>query len=190
MATRIGIRFDVRDYRRWKSAVKKVAKKALNEAQDLPKRCATDFSDLVFRNIVGQRLGGYQQYSERYGKWKANVRPGTGYWILANEVLGALTTFKVSASSVGGKRTYAWMGGIPNTVRSAGGKSWFGEGDRSSKSVAVAQYAKMMEYGGDFGRAGKHPKRPVFVPATDEYSRKQWDRQFMKSRSKIKKGWA
>ena len=60
------------------------------------------------------------------------------------------------------------MAGIPEGAMDSGGKSWTGEGDKGERKP-IAMYARLLEFGGDAGKGGKHPPRPVFQPTLKEF---------------------
>lgn len=104
--------------------------------------------------------GRARKYHPWYAEWKAENFGKKGFWKLWGNLISSIKHFQVGDG--------AWMAGIPYGVMDQGGSSWFGEGDLG-KPKPVAMYARILEFGGDFGSGGKHPARPMFGPAIHWY---------------------
>ena len=182
MFKNIRLRFVVDDYRRWRTAVVNVDKQATYEAKNNPEKGATEFYQMLFRNIMqGRYTGAFAKHTKDYKKWKAGVT-SKGYWRLQDHVLQYLNAFKVSHPNRGGRRVYAWMGGIPNGIKVTSW-SWYGKKYNQVKELAV--YAKYVEYG-----TSQMPARPVFGWTTESYWRAGFlTRKLSQSRKKIKDKW-
>ena len=112
--------------------------------------------------------GGYAPYNTRYARWKEQFAATTGYHVLKGDAIKALTVQKVRVY----KWVQIWFSGIPEGVKDTGGKSWlYPLGSLKGKPKSIAMYMYVGEYGGNYGKGGKHPKRAVFGPSMVEYSR-------------------
>lgn len=170
MGIEFGIRFSRTDLNRWLSAVKRVQAFAFNQSKELPLTHATDYYQLVYKNIIEQRYGAsYPAYSERYAKWKSQVASTMDFWRLYDALLKNLRAFKVEGEA--GETAY--MGGIMDTA--------------FSKGKSIAMYGRVVE-SGEFGAGIKKP-RPLFWPTALEYSYKPWKERGYKSLDKIKDAW-
>ncbi len=156
------ISFDTNDYDRIMNALRKL--EVLGPVMirdDMQRRCAADFYQLVFSNIVTRKYtGGDPQYSPRYAKWKMENVGHLHPWLLKGDLLETLTAFKSQSG---------WMGGIPSGIKDSGGKSWKGSLDRGPAKT-IAWYGRKLEF-------DRKKPRPVFQPTTEEYSREGWKRQ-------------
>ena len=178
--------FNPTDMKRWYGALGRLENQAIAELDENPKRNAIGYSNLVVKNIMQQKnMGAYARYNPRYAKWKEQWGRAGGFWQLFGDLVKSITHFRVTDSRMGYK---AWMGGIPPNMVDSGGKSWFGKGAHGGPKK-IAMYAYVMEYGGDYGRGGKHPARPVFGPTATEYQNVFWWREFENSRIRIKNKW-
>jgi hypothetical protein len=74
--------------------------------------------------------------------------------------------------------------GIPSSAMDRGGKAMRGKG----KVLPIAYYARIMEFGGQFG-GQRHPPRPVFTPTRLEYLRRGFPEQGERSLNIIKGQW-
>lgn len=134
-------------------------------ADKMQRRCATDYFQKIFKNIVsGKYSGGYRSYSKRYAKWKSDLNLGLEFWVLQGDLLNALTAFQEDGG---------WVGGIPAGVMDSGGKSWLGRLDKGDRKD-IAWYARLMEFGSS---DGKQPARPLFEPTAIEYSQTEWPKR-------------
>ena len=173
MAFNFGIRFSVKDYQRWTSALLRVKRRLIAQSRTLPKDCATEYYQLVHKNIMSQRYAGsYPKYTKEYAKWKAKVATTMDFWRLYDALIRNLQAFKVKSDSPG---ETAYMGGIPPHV-TYGGKP-------------IAMYGSAVE----MGKFSKSPKtlkpRPVFWPTALEYAAKKWKERNYQSLNKIKESW-
>jgi hypothetical protein len=186
----IEVRLDDADYRAWIAATHKLEKRATFEWNDLPRKCAVDYYQEVTRWIYGQRnMGGYEEYDERYEKWKENFIGGrrNKFWELGGDLLRNLTAFRVTDDRQG---YIAWMGGISSNVVDTGGKSWFGSpDDPKGPPKSIAMYGYVMEYGGTWAEAGEHPARPVFHPVAEYYAEGRWIRRIDETMRNLRKQW-
>jgi hypothetical protein len=154
----IGIRFKRAEYLRWISAVKSVEKQAKYEARNVPRKHALKYMQMVQSNILNQKYT-FPALSDEYAAWKAKYGYPPGFWQLHGNILKYLNLFKVSHSNIGGKRVYAWMGGVPNGIKVTS-ISWFEKGKDRIRDVAW--YGKRVEEGFTM-RGGKVVKpRPMF----------------------------
>jgi hypothetical protein len=156
------ISFDTNDYDRIMNALRKLEVLApVMIRDDMQRRCAADFYQLVFSNIVTRKYtGGDPQYSPRYAKWKMENVGHLHPWLLKGDLLETLTAFKSQSG---------WMGGIPSGIKDSGGKSWKGSLDRGPAKT-IAWYGRKLEF-------DRKKPRPVFQPTTEEYSREGWKQQ-------------
>ena len=163
------IKFYDLDYRRYRSALKRILLVSGTRMNRTQQKMAIDYKHLVTENIMTQRFaGGYAPYSERYAKWKRIFAANTLYHVLKGDAVKALTVLKVRVH----KWQSIWFSGIPAGVTDTGGKSWlYSLGSPKGKPKSIAMYMHVSEYGGNYGRGGTHPKRPVFGPSMIQYSR-------------------
>jgi len=163
------IKFYDLDYRRYRSALKRILLVSGTRMNRTQQKMAIDYKHLVTENIMTQRFaGGYAPYSERYAKWKRIFAANTLYHVLKGDAVKALTVLKVRVH----KWQSIWFSGIPAGVTDTGGKSWlYPLGSPKGKPKSIAMYMHVSEYGGNYGRGGTHPKRPVFGPSMIQYSR-------------------
>jgi len=173
----IQIQFNQADLNRWMRAVDKVQNKAkLWIENEMQRRCATDYFQLVQKNIMTQKYSaGYKPYNERYAKWKYPKGTGAGidFWILGGDLVRNLQIFKHGGG---------WVGGIPPGIKDSGGKSWLGPrfgGKGKSKKIAM--------YG-----AKAEALRPVFKPTMEEYAddKNGWQKRGREALNYIKGAWA
>ena len=168
---KIGFRFNTNDYIRWLYATKRVLWTARHEAEEIPRRSAVEYYQLVYRNIISQRYAGsYPAYNKDYAAWKAKIGSTMDFWRLHGALLANLQAFRVEGR---GNET-AWMGGIPSSIV-ANGKE-------------IAMYGTAVETG-KFGRSSKVKPRPVFWPSALEYSYGTWKEKLDKARTNIKNQW-
>ena len=160
MSNWINIRFVGFQLKRWMRAIDKEIVTANVEADRMPYRMATDYTDLLRTNITtGKFDSSYKPYNLRYFDWKYFVFGSNyGFWRLRGELFSAITVFKHRDKKLSG-----WMGGIPSGEMDSGNVSWLGRGDRGRR-LPIALYARWME----FGRRGQ-PARPLFQPTLVEY---------------------
>jgi hypothetical protein len=155
------VSFKEDDYQRIMNALRKLdVLGPVIVGEDMQRRCATDFYQLVFENIVNQKFK-HPAYYPRYGNWKMGVVGHQESWVLKGDLLEALTAFKSGKSG--------WMGGIPAGVMDSGGKSWKGELDQGPAKY-IAKYARILEF-------NRTKPRPVFKPTTQEYAGEGWPKQ-------------
>ena len=152
--------------------MRRIVRTAVSERNLLPKKCATDYYQLVLKNIMSQRYAGaYPAYHPSYAKWKEQAVSKMDYWRLFDNVIRNLRAFRVDGNEAG---QVAYMGGIDDSA-SANGKS-------------IALYGHAVE-DGNFG-AGKAKKpRPVFWPTALEYAIKPWRDRNYQSLNRIKGNW-
>lgn len=171
MPFKIGIRFDVQDFIRWTSALKRITKQTIIEAENLPRKCSIDYYQLVYRNIVSQKYaGGYPAYHPDYEKWKKKLGTRMDYWRLWDALVNSLGSFKVQSD----EGETAYMGGISDTI--------------TFKGKPIAMYGRTVETG-KFGPGKAVKPRPVFKPSALEYADKHWVSRFNDSVRKIKQSW-
>lgn len=171
MPFKIGIRFDVRDFIRWTSALKRITKQTIIESNELPRKCSIDYYQLVYRNIVSQKYAGhYPKYNKDYERWKKKFGTRMDYWRLWDALINSLSSFKVQ----GDEGETAYMGGVSNLI--------------TFKGKPIAMYGRTVETG-KFGPGKAVKPRPVFKPSALEYVEGPWRRRFNDSVRKIKQSW-
>ena len=182
----ISVIFNPVDFKRWCGALGKLQNQAMLEHDENPKRNAIGYSNLVTRNIMNQKnMSGYAPYSPRYKAWKEQWGRGSGFWNLFGDLVKSITHFRVADGRMGVR---AWMGGVPSNIVDSGGKSWFGRGGFGERKT-IAMYGYVMEYGGNWPGAGKHPPRPIFGPTANEYQKVFWWKELERSRIRLKGKW-
>jgi hypothetical protein len=146
---------------------------------EVPRRMAVKAQQEIIAAIVTQKYASrYVPYgttvgSERYLKWKRIYGTGSGksaYWQLWGDLLRAITMWKERYAG----RHYGYMAGIPKGVMDTGGKSWFTTISKAGATKIgdpkpVAFYARVLEFGGNFGPGGKHHPRPVFTYVLEDF---------------------
>ena len=176
MALKIHITFVDFQFRRYVGALKAVTSKAVRITDELPRRQAIKYVNLLRENIsIGRYYGQiYSPYSPRYLKWKRTVFKSThGFWRLKGHLLSSLIAYRVR---------FGWMGGVP-PGRLVEGSSWFGEG-HTGQPRYIAQYASWMEY----GRRGQ-PPRPLFRPTLDRFAPDEGRREAIRSLNELARRW-
>lgn len=151
-------------------AIKRVVTQVKTQRRIMPRRCAMEAVQLLRGNINKQAFSPYVSYTKKYAKWKRQQGRPSMFWKLTGDLIQAIRVHRITQT--------AWMAGISGSAMDSGGKS-YGKGRR----VPIGMYARILEYGGNFGSGGKHPKRPVFVPTAHQYRTggmmmKQADRSF------------
>lgn len=175
------------DLKRWVRGVNGVNKEVHRQAEDLPRKNSIDYVMLLIRNIQTQKFSGtYAPYNPRYAEWKSQYGKRQGFHQLAGDLVNALRSFRIVSTRSG--VTAAYMGGITQGITDSGGKSWFGEGNKG-KNKSISMYARVSEFGGNFGRGGVHPARPVFTPTALEYDDGGRNIRSKETVSKIKNRW-
>ena len=150
---------DTKDVARIKQAFRNVMMQVVVETDQLPRRAATEVRPMIAAAIGrNQYAAGYASYTAKYAAWKAAQGYSNTYWRLSGDLQSALKVFKYEDN---------WTAGIPGNVYSSRmGKRY---SNNTPSSVEIAKYARVMEYGGDFGDGGKHPSRPLFRPLAAHY---------------------
>ena len=173
--------FDPNDVINWRFAGQKVLSMAMIQKADLPYFSAVDYCNLVRINIITQKYGvSYAAYGERYQTWKGIHGVGVGkssFWQLFGDLLKNIAPTKWGNG---------WLGGvIPGSV-DAGGKSWFGSGDKGIPTD-ITMYGRF----GEFGRRGQ-PARAVFTPTGIQYATdpRGWENQGKVSLKKMGQNWS
>jgi hypothetical protein len=177
--------FDPKQYDRWMRAVSNIREAAKFQKWDMPYRMATDYKNLLFKNIVtGKFAITYAPYSDIYLQWKtyklggAYRMQGSGhmmFWRLYGDLLKSLSVFRTRSGV---------MGGVPAGVKDSGYKSIF---SKKRRSKPIAMYARVME----FGLASHRGKaRPVFGPTASEYARTGWHDRGREALTRIRKKWS
>ncbi len=175
------------DLKRWVRGVKGVNREVHRQAEDLPRKNSIDYVMLLIRNIQTSKFSGtYASYNPRYLEWKLQYGKRQGFHQLTGDLVNALKSFRIASKRSG--VTAAYMGGITQGITDSGGKSWFGKGDKG-KSKSISMYARVSEFGGNFGKGGVHPKRPVFEPTAEEYSNNGMNFRVKESFNKIRNRW-
>jgi len=180
MPAGIHIKFIGFQFKRWMRACTSEMFVANLEEDRLPYRMATDYSDLLRKNIQSGKFdSSYSPYNLRYHDWKYNIFGSKyGFWRLRGELFKSISVFKHKEGKDKG-----WMGGIPSGEQDSGNVSWLGKGDRGRK-MPIALYARYME----FGRRGQ-PARPLFQPTLVEYTTGGAIEQFAKTTLKFRGAW-
>lgn len=155
------VEIDGSDLRRALAAIKRVSAGVRRENSKLPRRCAVEVRGLLAEAIMSNKYAaGYRPYSSHYRKWKQRQGYPMIFWKLSGDLLGALQVFRYEGE---------WTAGIPSGVMSSTAGKRFS--NKSVRTVPVAMYANIMEYGANFRSVGggKHPSRPLFRPMKVHY---------------------
>jgi len=125
----------------------------------LPRNLALKARDLLAQNIISQKYASkYAGYSDVYLNWlKDKGINKTRYWVLTESVLNNLRVFKYRGG---------WMAGIPAGVTASQGSSLLND---TTGGRPIAMYATMVERGWKSWYGNRVPKRPLFVPTTEEF---------------------
>lgn len=167
----ITIKLNQKELERIRKAGQKVIKRARwwmeDNGGELPRRASLQFVNKLAVAISTEKYSaGYAQYHPQYRNWKAQWA-SIGWWKIKGDLLASLTTWMSPYKTKGG-----WMAGIPGGVMDSGGKSWWYRGlggKNKGKRKKIAMIATTGEFGGNFGKGGTHPARPVFQPTMDDY---------------------
>lgn len=148
------------------------------------RRCAARFASKVVTDILNQRHAEeYQDYVRRYATWKGLMGlSGKGFWRLGGDLVKSLSHYRVEEG---------WFAGVAEGAMDRGGKSWLTKpgGVVKGPPKPISMYATVMEFGGDYGLGGVHPKRPVFVPAMEEFATNEWLEEANVALASIEKAW-
>lgn len=150
---------------------------------NLPRMLALKYVELLRLIVLNQRYSGtYAAYTDKYRAWKFKMGKPQRFWELGKDLVTALQVFTIPAEGV--------MGGVPDGIYDKGKKSWYGLGDKGEPKP-IAMYGNVMEYGLRSGtKAGKHPARPLFRPAYDEFvGSAEADAESIKSLLKVEAKW-
>jgi len=172
--------FVPKDYNRVITALDRVKRTIARQVNSLPYKASVDCLNLLRKNIMTQKYGPYAPYNPRYKLWKEQYGALTGFWQLSGDLVNSLMHWRSGNNQ--------WIAGIPSSTTDSGGKSWYGEGDKGDPKP-IAMYARMMEFGGNFGKAGYHPPRSVFVPTLKEYEKDGLVKRSNDSMKKVKGSW-
>jgi hypothetical protein len=181
----IKMMLDLKQFDRWMRACGDLIEAAKYQKWEMPRKMATDYKNLLFKNIVDGRFANtYAPYSDIYLEWKTQKLggafrlQGTGhkmFWRLYGDLLRSLSVFRVKDGVIGG---------IPAGVRDSGYKSIF---SKRRRSKPIAMYARVME----FGLAAHRGKaRPVFGPTARMYAQNGWPKQGREALRGIAKKWS
>ena len=187
----ITIKFIESDFQRYMKALTKLEQKVKTFGQDeMQRRCAVDYFQLVVKNIMQMNFP-RPGYSKWYRNWKYEYG-WSGYpspWRLRGDLVSSLAAFKAPGGD-------GYVGGVPIGAMDQGGKSWFGKGRRGPVggprpigpgSGSFKGYGWVGEHG---GRGGKQPARPVFEPTMKEYASTGWQKRAKEASTELKKAWA
>ena len=184
MRVKLYITLNPPDVRRWFGATDRLISEAKRLEDDLPRKMAVDYVQLLVQNIMTQKFAAdYDSYHEDYEKWKTQWGAVRGFWRLRNNLVNSLTQWKLSKGQ--------WKGGITEGAMDIGGTSWFSVGKGLGKVKPISMYAKVMEYGGDFSASGggKHPERPLFDPTLEEYMNSGAKKRMEETASQLRSKW-
>lgn len=164
------VQLNTKDVTNWVKALDRVVDRAHywadRDGGELNKRCAKEYADKIVLAIYSKQHA-YTPYTARYAMWKQKVGKWSGgFWNLKGDLIKALTHFR---------EENGWKGGIPADVMDTGGKSWLGNLDKGP-SKPIAMYGIVMEFGGNYGKAGYHTERPLFWPVYKDYAAFDWRR--------------
>jgi len=177
----IWLEFNKADYRRYMGALNRIESRSKIFANDLSYRNAVSFYMLLLDNLFksGSKYN-YPLYRHRYAAWK---KSWGNFWRLDGDLVKNIIKRRIKDG---------WTVGI-NDVMDQGGKSWFGRTvahpGRLGKSKSIGMYATVMEFGGNYGKGGKHPPRPLFNPTREEYAQGEWPKKGKKALQNIKGAW-
>lgn len=177
----IELRLDQTDYRRYMSALNRVESRSKIIANQLNYHNAVSFYQLLLSNLFqsGSKYG-YPKYRHRYAAWK---KSWGDFWRLDGDLVRNIVKRRTKEG---------WAVGI-NDILDSGGKSWFGRTashpGKLGKPKSIGMYATVMEFGGDYGKAGYHPPRPLFTPTREEYAQGEWIKKGEKALQNIKANW-
>jgi len=175
----IDIRFVQADFSRIMFALEKVKSMAMLQQVDMQYSCAIEFHHLLIHNLNhGKFAAGYAPYHPRYRAWKHTAG---SFWKLEGDLIRNIVKRKMG-------RPKGWAVGV-NDVKDSGGKSWFGKDDKG-RPKSIGMYAIVNEFGGDYGRGGKHPGRPLFRPTRAEFELAGWPKEGVKSLKKLGHSWS
>ena len=171
-----------RDKSKIRKAIKRVILQIRSETRNMPRRCSHDAVSLLRGNINKQVFAPYAPYSERYRKWKSERGYPLIFWKLKGDLIMAIKSHRIT-SGMGQEVQY--LAGISSTAYDSGAKDYYGRGPRKR----IAEYARILEFGGSFGKGGNHPARPLFRPTARQYRHGAMINQGVKSLRNIANKW-
>lgn len=182
----IKVEFNKADLARIMFALEKVKSMAMLQRDDMQYYCAVEFHMLLLDNLHNERFkaggfgfSGYAPLTSRYATWKGS---SGDFWKLEGDLARNIVKRKMG-------RPKGWAVGV-NDVMDIGGKSWLKDRGKAGKRKSIGMYAIVNEFGGDYGKGGKHPGRPLFRPTREEYAKDLWPKQGEKSLKKIGYSWS
>ena len=173
----ITIKFIEADLQRYLKALVKLEQSVKSFGQDeMQRRCAVDYYQLVVNNIMKRKRPSPAYKSKRYRNWKYEYG-WQGYpspWRLRGDLVSSLAAFKAPSGN-------GYIGGVPIGAMDQGGKSWLGKGSKgpSGPSKPIAMYGSIEE-----------KRRPVFGPTTEEYAKSGWSKRGQEALNELRKRWA
>ena len=186
---------------RLNNALQRVLVTATREARGNPRRASQKFAINLIQSIASQRWSaGWAPLSSRYAKWKAEHGFSMKTWQMKADLIHSIKSMPfdgelvgsqkrgAAQGSIGKRRTFSYMAGIPSNAIDSGGKNWGLNGPRRR----IAWYARMLEYGrppsgGKFG--GAQPARPLFQPEFELFRGRTFHGYLLQSRRIIMGAW-
>lgn len=165
-----------KDLYRIQRAVKRTVRQIFVQRRNMPRRCALEATQVLRGNINKQAYAPYQSYTDKYAKWKRQHGYPNMFWKLSGDLIRNIKTHRISHTE--------WMAGISDSAMGVRGHY-----SGNLKRYPIAKYARVLEYGGNFGRGGRHPARPVFRPTAKDYRRSLMPKQADKSLGIIASKW-
>lgn len=178
MSDRIYYFFDPKDFKRWTSAVLRLARFAQSQENDLPRHCAIDYKNLVSTVIATQNFPKkVPDLSESYAEWKRTHGFPMRIGILKNDLLSNIITRKDKDG---------WYSGVHPEAMGSGNKNWSLRGP----SKRIVQYAIWLEEGrGRTPTSGPQPARPIFIPTGKKYQKEGWVKRHNVVRRRLMSKW-
>lgn len=179
------VEYDKDDRLRLFKAVRRLERETPKIINDMQFVFATKFFHKLVNNISSNKYGAvYTPYIEKYASWKEKYFSKRAFWVLSGDLLAALKVWPYS-QTFGRNRVNGWQTGIPANVTDSGGKNW----SRKGQAKPIAMYARILEYGGNFGKGGKHKPRPMFGPTTIDFEKNDMEKLSRPFVRKIKALW-
>ncbi len=186
----INVKFNPVDFSRYMFALEKLKSMATLQKDDMQYHSAVEFHQLLIFNLNhekfkggfsaagGEGFGAYAPYHPQYAAWKHS---SGNFWKLEGDLIRNIVKRRIGSPR-------GWAVGV-NDVKDVGGKSWYGKDDKG-KPKSIGMYAIVAEFGGDYGKGGRHPGRPLFRPTRTEFEHDGWPKEGYKSLKKMGNQWS
>jgi len=163
----IRVEMNKNDVKKIDRALPKILETARIQAQQVTRKEAIQFTNLIVSRIMNQRLfmAGYKPYNQRYAAWKALNYPSVAqkFWYLEGDLMRAVRPTML--------KDRAWFAGVLPSARDSGGKSWLAGKTYDHKQGRISYKPQtrgprqITLYGSVNERL-----RPLFGPTEEDYA--------------------